>query len=70
MAASLKVTAARCRQLILEAEDCDLIIDEGNVIDLLADNITDVSLLHLRLALGASGLGSRFPKAVRGPNGR
>ena len=57
--------ATHCREIIVQAEDDGLVIDDGNVIDLLADNITTCSLFDLRCALAISGFGSRFTETIR-----
>lgn len=56
--------AAECKRVIDRAERAGVTIDDGNVIDLLADNIVDVSLADLRAALVCSGHGPRFPRAT------
>lgn len=56
--------AVECRKVIERAERAGVTIDDGNVIDLLADNIVDVSLADLRVALVCSGIGDRFPRAT------
>lgn len=49
--------------IIAAAEHVGLRIDDSNVIDLLADNIS-APLQDLRTALVTAGLGQRFPKAT------
>jgi len=56
--------ARECAAIIRRAEADGVVIDDGNVIDLLADNLTRVSLADLRSALAVSGLGARFPRAT------
>jgi hypothetical protein len=56
--------AAECKRVIERADAADVALDDGNVVDLLADNIPHVSLADLRCALVISGHGSRFPKAT------
>lgn len=55
--------AQEARTIIEEAEADGLDINDGNVIDLLADNI-ECSLSDLRCALVVAGLGDRFPRAT------
>ena len=50
---------------IIEAAEADgLKINNGNVIDLLADNIPGVSLFDLRCALVVAGYSPRFSRAI------
>jgi hypothetical protein len=63
--------ATQVRAVIKAAEHDGLSVDDGNVIDLLADNITEhVSLSDLRSALVVAGYSARFPRATRGNEGR
>lgn len=57
--------ATRARQIIDAAEHDGLTIDDGNVVDLLANNIPRVPLNDLRSALVVAGLAARFPRAHR-----
>lgn len=43
-------------------------LDDGNVIDYLADNMTRASLVELRVALGRTIYAKDFPKAIGCPN--
>ena len=56
--------ATRASALIAAAEADGVVIDDGNVIDLLADNITRASLDDLRCALVVAGYAQRFPRAT------
>lgn len=58
--------AMQVRAVITAAEADGLTIDDGNVIDLLANNISaHVSISDLRSALVVAGLAARFPHATR-----
>lgn len=58
--------ATFCKQTIeREAELDGLEIDDGNVVDLIADN-SDATLVDIRQALVLAGYAKRFPKATRG----
>jgi hypothetical protein len=62
--------AARSRDLIAAARREGLAIDDGNVVDLIADNVTsNVTLAEIRMALVAAGFTAEFPRATaqRGP---
>jgi hypothetical protein len=52
------------RKLIEAAERDGLTIDDGNVVDLLADNIQTIPLDTLREALIVAGYSARFPRAI------
>lgn len=52
-------------ELIEKAIAAGIEIDSGNVIDLLADNITRASLPELRAALAMSKYAGRWPDAER-----
>lgn len=56
--------AVKAREVIANAEADRVVIDDGNVIDLLCDNISSVSIEDLRSALVVAGLATRFPKAT------
>lgn len=66
-APQLMDVARECKRLIDRVDSTDPgMLDDGNVIDFLADNVTPaVSLIDLRCALVVSGHGQRFPKATR-----
>lgn len=49
--------------IIRRADDAGVTLDDGNIIDLLADNIP-ASLADLRAGLISTGYASRFPKAT------
>lgn len=56
------------RAIIAKAEADGLTIDDGNVVDLIADNITNVATVTLdeiRAMLVTAGLAKRFPRATR-----
>lgn len=55
--------AQAARFLIRGAERDGISIDDGNVVDLIADNIP-VSLWDIRCALVVAGYGSRFSRAI------
>jgi hypothetical protein len=54
----------RVREIITKADVAGVALDDGNIIDLLADNIETGSLDDLRASLLMAGYGARFPKAV------
>lgn len=55
--------------VIHKAERDGVVIDDGNVVDLIADNITNFATLNeIRAALVRAGLASRFPRATRQRN--
>lgn len=60
--------AARVREIVAAAEADGVALDDGNVVDLLADQLAEqmprVPLDELRAALVAAGLAPRFPKAT------
>lgn len=56
--------AKDCAAVITSAESDGLVIDDGNVVDLCADNLP-ASLSDIRSALVVAGLAHRFPKATR-----
>lgn len=51
---------------IARALKAGIAIDDGNVIDLLADNLTSYSLAELRMALSLSSYAGAWPRAERG----
>lgn len=53
-----------CRQTIEAAEAAGLVIDDGNVVDLIADNC-NASLRDIREALVYAGFAQRFPQATQ-----
>ncbi len=57
--------AMQARGTIAAADMAGLMINDSNVIDLLADNIPDVPLNTLRDALVVAGLSPRFIVATR-----
>lgn len=57
--------AIEVKIIIDRADKAGIHLDDGNVIDLLADNLTEEPLSTLRDALVVSGHGARFPKATR-----
>lgn len=60
----LEALAAKAGEIIRGAEAAGLTIDDGNVVDLIADN-TDARLDEIRVALGwLYPNGERFAKAV------
>lgn len=63
--ASLVAIAGEARGIIAAAEADGVAIDDGNVVDLLADHLTRVPLDTLRDALVVAGLAARFPRATR-----
>lgn len=56
--------AKRVVHIIEQAEKNGVVIDNGNVIDLLADNVM-LPLDTLRRALAMSAIAHRFPQATR-----
>ncbi|RIL03112.1 MAG: hypothetical protein DCC71_15385 [Proteobacteria bacterium] len=54
----------RVREIVAAAEADGVALDDGNVVDLLADQMPRVPLAELRAALVDAGLAPRFPKAV------
>jgi hypothetical protein len=61
---TLKQLSNRCRSVIERAEADGVQIDDGNVVDLIADNVR-VPLGFIRQALSYAGYSSRFPNAVK-----
>lgn len=53
----------KVKGIIADAEASGVTIDDGNVVDLIADN-TEASLPNIRAALIGAGLNNRFPKAI------
>lgn len=62
---TLTELAAHCRTLITACEADGVAVTDGNVVDLIADNTGDATLLDIRTALVVAGYGNRFPKATR-----
>lgn len=60
---SVRLLASSCCLFIERAEKADCVIDDGNVVDLIADNVS-ASLADIRAALIYAGLDKRFPKAT------
>lgn len=56
--------AKDCIFLIEWARRDGLIIDEGNVIDLIADNVTNVTLNEIKEALQLAGYADKFPNVL------
>lgn len=56
-----------CGHVITRALAAGVALDDGNVIDLLADNLPSFRLPELRAALAASSYAGRWPSAERGP---
>lgn len=56
--------AAEARAIIGRAEADGVEVNDGNVVDLLADNIEHAPLDTLRDALVVAGLAHRFPRAT------
>lgn len=56
--------ARTCRTLISFAERDGVEINDGNVVDLIADNLTHLPLDTIRDALVVAGLAHRFPRAT------
>lgn len=65
MSVLLTELAADARRAIEDAERAGITIDDGNVVDLLADRHPSLSLRTLRHALVSAGLAKRFPRATR-----
>lgn len=63
-APSLLGLAAECRRMIERADSEGEDIDDGNVVDFIADHVP-VSLARIRAALVAAGYARRFPQATR-----
>lgn len=61
----LAALAADCMRVIDRAEEAGVTIDDGNVVDLCADN-SAASLSEIRAALVIAGYSSRFPRATAG----
>ena len=61
----------QCRIIIDRAEQAGVVIDNGNVIDLLADNLyASLTDLCSALAIAGPGYGDRFHRAIRSCYGR
>jgi hypothetical protein len=58
--------ARECEAVIDRAEAAGVTIDDGNVIDLLADNLEREPLRTLQDALVITRHGARFPRATGG----
>jgi hypothetical protein len=56
--------AEQVRTIVQAAEAEGVRIDDGNVVDLIADNITRASLSDIRSAIVVAGYSARFPKAT------
>jgi hypothetical protein len=65
MILQLTTIAEQCRAIIKSAESAGLQIDDGNVLDLCADNLPRLPLDTIRDALVVAGLAARFPNATR-----
>lgn len=57
--------ARHCRDLITACEADGVSVTDGNVVDLIADNTGDASLLDIRTALVVAGYIDRFPNATK-----
>lgn len=62
---SLVQIAEHARNLIAAAERDGVVIDDGNVVDLIADHV-DASLTDIRTALVVAGFSARFSRAIGG----
>ena len=60
---SIEELATQAKKIIARAEKAGVEIDDGNVVDLIADN-SNASLIDIRTALVVASLASRFPKAT------
>lgn len=58
-----RALAARVKAVIAKAEADGVTIDDGNVVDLVADNCL-ASIDDIRLAIAFAGFAARFPNAV------
>lgn len=56
--------AQSCRALVERADQAGIRLDDGNVVDLIADSLTELPLDTIRDALVVAGLAPRFPKAT------
>lgn len=64
----LAEVANLCRNLVEGADAAGVELDDGNVVDLCADNLPQaVTLSDIRCALVVAGLAPRFPKATSLP---
>lgn len=61
--------ARECRAILEGAESAGVIIDDGNIVDLIADHLTTIPLDCIRDALVIAGLATRFPEATRRHHG-
>lgn len=57
--------AKEARVIIDRARAAGVTVDDGNVVDLLADNMPSVPLDTFRYALAIAGAGNHFPRAER-----
>ncbi len=64
MPMTLVALAKEIRNVIKKAENDGLVIDDGNVVDVVADNVPGESLYAIREALRLSDYERRFPKAT------
>lgn len=60
---TIEELATKAKKIILKAENAGIVVDDGNVVDLIADN-TYETLIDIRTALVVAGLAPRFPKAT------
>lgn len=68
----MKLLTEKCDQIIKAADAADVVIDDGNVVDLIVDQLSvnsdprfqRVSLSSIRLAISQAGYAKRFPKAI------
>lgn len=59
----LEILAAQAREIVGRARAAGVVVDDGNVVDLLADHMTRIPLETLRHVLVVAGFGDEFPRA-------
>lgn len=57
--------ARKARTIIMRAEKAGVEVTDGNVVDLIADNLPREALANIRAALVVAGYLERFPNACR-----
>ena len=61
---TLEQLAQHARNLIVACEDDGVVVTDGTVVDLIADNTGGASLSDIRKALTIAGYSARFPRAT------
>ena len=67
----MKILTQKVRQIVDNATNDGVELNDGNVVDLIVDQLTDDELFHnvspgsVRFAISQAGFAKRFPKAIR-----